>query len=266
MTKEIPFSIYIPARLNSSRLPRKLLLNLAGKPVICHTIDRALEAQPEKIVVVTDSVEIADLVNQYTSELQQIQQSKIIVFNSQKEHDSGTDRISEASIALQEAPEHIIINLQGDEPLLPATHIHSVVGAMADTDLLVATLSVPISAEDAKNSNNVKVVTTKSGAALYFSRSKIPYDRDVAVSSANNDFSYQKHLGLYAYRGELLFAWQEIPQSGLEDLEKLEQLRLLENGFGIQVVEVEEFNGVGIDTQEQLEIAEQMIMGLNKPL
>jgi 3-deoxy-manno-octulosonate cytidylyltransferase (CMP-KDO synthetase) len=261
MTKDIPFSIYIPARLNSSRLARKLLLTLAGKPVICHTIDRALEAQPEKIVVVTDSMEISNCVEQYISNLPQAHKSKVTVFHSKKSHDSGTDRISEAVIALQEKPEHIIVNLQGDEPLLPAAHIHRVVSAMAATDLLVATLSVPISAGDAENSNNVKVVTTKSGAALYFSRSKIPYDRDAVVSSDNNHFSYQKHLGLYAYRGELLFAWQQIPPSELEDLEKLEQLRLLENGFGIQVAEVEEFNGVGIDTQEQLEIAEQMIKG-----
>lgn len=225
----------IPARLQSQRLPRKMLRELAGRPLLAWTVDAARRCpQFSEIIVAVDSTEVAALceVNGWPWEM------------TPPTLPSGTDRL--AAVA-QTHDADLFVNLQGDEPLIQSTHIAALLQPFKETTVDVATLKIRCTMNEASDPNSVKVVTAKDGRALYFSRATVPYDRD--GTSPSLPF---KHLGLYAYRREALERFATLPPSPLEQIERLEQLRLLENGMHLRVTEVTEPT-YGVDTEADLE-------------
>ena len=230
----------IPARLASTRLPRKMLRLIAGKTLLARVYE-AVRSSPllEEVVVATDSDEILAVCRQngwparMTSTL----------------HRSGTDRVHEISNCL---PADVYVCVQGDEPLTRPEHIASLLEVMK-ASVQVGTLKTPARAADTNNPNAVKVVTDESGRALYFSRATIPCDRDRTGS-----VRYYKHLGLYAYRKSALDRFAALPESTLERTERLEQLRFLENGIPIYVGETP-YDTVGVDTEEDLQRVEEIL-------
>ncbi|MGO8673410.1 MAG: 3-deoxy-manno-octulosonate cytidylyltransferase [Capsulimonadaceae bacterium] len=225
----------IPARLNSTRLPGKALLEIAGRPMIHWVYLNARRSDLlTDLIVATDSPEIEGSCK-----------SAGIPVLMTGEHPSGSDRLYEV---LTRTAADIYVNIQGDEPTVQPAHIALLLGPLLERgDARVSTLKVRISATEASNPNCVKVVTTLDGRALYFSRHAIPYDRDGAGGAV-----YYKHIGLYAYTREALDLFHRLPQTPLELTEKLEQLRYLENGIPIDVVETAR-DTVGVDTQADLE-------------
>ena len=230
------FSVIIPARYASSRLPGKLLLDLAGKPVLQHTIKRALASEARQVVVATDDVRIAELVQSTTA--------KAVM--TSPDNATGTDRIQEAADMLGLGGEEIVVNVQGDEPLIPVTAINQVAHNLAQHEEAgIATLCEEITeAAEFTDPNAVKVVRDEQGFALYFSRAPIPH---VGESRA------LRHIGIYAYRVDLLNRFVNWPQSDLERSERLEQLRALSNGVKVHVGISSERFPPGIDTKEDLE-------------
>jgi len=231
--------IVIPAREGSTRLKEKLLIKVGGKAVIQWTVENCLKVPDvEKVVVATDSERIANLLKDYPVE----------VFMTPSDLNSGSDRVAYVSKNLNTDK---VINVQGDEPLLDPMDIHKVIKGLDNAP--VSTLSYPISSEEEyKNPNVVKVVVNSEGYALYFSRSPIPYIRDTNFTDIPQGV-VKKHIGVYGYRKDTLmdFAYKLKP-SVLEQVEKLEQLRLLENGYRIKVLQADR-DTLGIDTQEDLE-------------
>ena len=236
------FVVIIPARYQSSRLPGKPLREIAGKPMIAHVIDRAKESGADDIVVATDHTEIAKTVRSLGTR----------VCMTRDDHISGTDRLAEVVIAEQFADDQIVVNLQGDEPLMPAALLEQVVGLLDNEPrAAIATLSTAIPDSDALNDPSVvKVVTANNGRALYFSRAPIPWDRE--GNSPAHVITAQRHLGLYAYRANFLKRYNALPPSPLEQLEHLEQLRALQAGDWIQVAQANCLPGPGVDTFEDL--------------
>ncbi|HYP49954.1 MAG TPA: 3-deoxy-manno-octulosonate cytidylyltransferase [Pyrinomonadaceae bacterium] len=243
----------IPARLESTRLPGKLLLDLAGKPLVLHTLEQARKAgNVSRAIVATDSEEIRKIVEASGGEA---------VLTSPN-HQSGSDRIAEVAENLPE--NSIIVNVQGDEPLIsPLTIEKAVAAILADAAADIATTSEAIhDAKDVFSADVVKVLTDENGFALYFSRSPIPFLRDEAKKHGSlenallNDsallWHFRKHTGLYVYRREYLLKFTKLEQTRLEKLEMLEQLRALENGARIKVVEAAE-SSIGVDTPEDFE-------------
>lgn len=230
----------IPARLDSQRLARKVLEPIAGRPMLAWVYERAVRAKSlNRLVVATDAEEVAAF----------CQKSDIPVVMTSREHRSGTDRIVEV---LGSDPAQIAVNIQGDEPTVMAEHIELLLEPFrADPTAQVSTLKVAVSLEQARDPNNVKVVTDARGRALYFSRALIPFDRD-----GSGRGRYFKHLGLYAYRAEALAKFSSWAPSSLEEQEKLEQLRFLENGIPIDVVETA-YDTIGVDRQEDLKKVEE---------
>ena len=230
----------IPARLEATRLPRKPLRLIAGQPMIAWIYHRARHAPSlSSLLVATDSEEIQTF----------CRASGIPVVMTSASHRSGTDRIVEV---MSREPADIYVNIQGDEPMVTAEHIELMLRPFREESATrVSTLKVPISPEEAQNPNNVKVVTDASGRALYFSRYPIPFDRD-----ASGRARYYKHLGLYAYTTEALSLFSKLPPSELEQVEKLEQLRFLENGIPITVVETAQ-DTIHVDTEEDLKKVEE---------
>jgi 3-deoxy-manno-octulosonate cytidylyltransferase (CMP-KDO synthetase) len=230
----------IPARLESVRLPRKLLQPILGQPMIAWVYQRARQAASlSKLLIATDSDEIAAYCNQ----------AKIPVAMTSREHRSGTDRLVEV---MRREPAEIYVNIQGDEPMVTGNHIELLLRPFReDPTTQVSTLKVRMAAEEARDPNNTKVVTDAHGRALYFSRAAIPHDRD-----ATGGAKYYKHLGIYAYTAEALAKFSELPPSALEQLERLEQLRFLENGIPIAVVETAD-DTIGVDTEENLRSVEE---------
>jgi 3-deoxy-manno-octulosonate cytidylyltransferase (CMP-KDO synthetase) len=225
----------IPARLESERLPRKPLRPILGHPMIAWVYHRARQAPSlSNLLIATDSEEIAAY----------CRQAQIPVAMTSREHRSGTDRLVEV---MRREPAEIYVNIQGDEPMVTGDHIELLLRPFReDPATLVSTLKVAVSDEDARDPNNVKVVTDGSARALYFSRSPIPHHRDAAGS-----LRYYKHLGLYAYAAAALERFSALAPSPLEQTEKLEQLRFLENGMPIAVVETAN-DTIGVDTEENL--------------
>lgn len=253
----------IPARHASTRLEGKLLLPLAGKPLILHTLEQAKKAKTlSRVIVATDDRRIFDVVHESGGE----------AVMTSVEHRSGSDRIAEVAETLPE--NSIIVNVQGDEPLISPGTIDAAVSAILDCGLRnaeIATTCEPISElRDVLDPNIVKVVTDKNGFALYFSRSPIPFLRDDVSrhgdleSALNKDPAllshFKKHTGLYVYRREYLLEFTKLPQGKLEKIEMLEQLRALENGARIKVVEVKQ-PSVGVDTVEDLEKVRKLLSG-----
>ncbi|PYS99675.1 MAG: 3-deoxy-manno-octulosonate cytidylyltransferase [Acidobacteria bacterium] len=241
----------IPARYASVRLPGKLLLPIAGRPLIAHTIERARSASTiSRVIVATDDQRIFDAVGAIGSE----------VVMTSAEHRSGTDRLAEVAAKLPE--DCIIVNVQGDEPIIAPETIDAAVRALInDEDADMSTTSEPIeNFEDLLNPNVVKVVTGDSGYAIYFSRSPIPFPRDASLRHGGDlqravaeDFSlFRKHTGLYVYRREYLLRLSKLPSTHLEKVEMLEQLRALEDGADIRVVHAVG-SSIGVDTQEDYE-------------
>jgi 3-deoxy-manno-octulosonate cytidylyltransferase (CMP-KDO synthetase) len=224
----------IPARLASTRLPRKMLREIAGKPLV-GVVYEAVRSSPllAEVRIATDSEEIMAVCRKHGWNAQMTSST----------HRSGTARVHEVS---GREPAEVYINVQGDEPLIRPEHIASLLQVMENPAAQVGTLMTPAAAVDIPNPNAVKVVTDLSGRALYFSRATIPFDRDGARPA------YFKHLGLYAYRKTALDRFVKLPESTLERSERLEQLRFLENGIAIYVGETPH-DSVGVDTEEDLQ-------------
>ncbi len=240
MTKETA-AVIIPARYASTRFPAKPLAVLAGKPMIQHTWEQAIRSKADKVLVATDHQSIIDAVTAFGG----------TAVMTREDHASGTDRIYEASCS---ADCDIIINVQGDEPLIPPEIINTLIDLMRENpEYEMATVAVPASQEILSDPNKVKVVMANNGYALYFSRAPIPFLR-TGGKAANALL----HWGIYAFRRESLAKFVQFPPSALENCEKLEQLRALENGMRIQVV-VRELESVGVDTPEDLAAAEKLI-------
>lgn len=241
----------IPARLASTRLPRKILREIAGKPMLAWVYQAAESAGVfDRLIVATDANEVADLCRAQRWEYRM----------TSSDLPSGTDRVH--SVAQQLAHEDgrvqsndIFVNIQGDEPLLRAEHFQALLLPFQRSDVDVSTLRTRCPAEDIGNPNVVKVVIDHNGKALYFSRSTIPYDRD---RNSRGNIPYWKHLGLYAYRKNILDRFPGLPSSQLEAAERLEQLRLLENGISIHVEPVEH-DTIGVDTEADLEAAAALL-------
>jgi 3-deoxy-manno-octulosonate cytidylyltransferase (CMP-KDO synthetase) len=224
----------IPARLASTRLPRKMLREIAGKPLI-GVVYEAVRSSPllAEVFVATDSEEIMDVCRRHGWKARMTSAA----------HHSGTERVHE--ISGRETAD-VYINVQGDEPLMRPEHIAALLHVMENPAAEVGTLMTPAAEVDIPNPNAVKVVTDLRGRALYFSRAPIPFDRDGARPP------YFKHLGLYAYRKTALDRFMKLPESSLEKSERLEQLRFLENGIPIFVRETPH-DSVGVDTEEDLQ-------------
>jgi 3-deoxy-manno-octulosonate cytidylyltransferase (CMP-KDO synthetase) len=230
----------IPARFASTRLPGKPLLSNTGKPLIQHVVDAARRAtRLERIIVATDDARIAEAVDAFGGE----------VAMTRSDHPTGTDRVAEVVAGMPEA--HLIVNLQGDEPELSGEALDLVVSLLeADVEAPMATLSTPIlDLAVYHDPSCVKVVRSRRGRALYFSRSPIPHHRDGTPDFTADPPAALLHLGLYAYRRDFLLKLAELPPSPLESAEKLEQLRVLESGYPIALGIIRE-RSVGIDTPE----------------
>ncbi len=234
----------IPARFDSTRLPGKVLRPICGRPMLHHVFARASRCGLlDDLVVATDS----KAVYEYCVE----NQMKVRMTSSR--HASGTDRIHEVMQAL---PADIYVNIQGDEPMIRPEHLEALVQPfLRDASIHVSTLKTPIGTAEAHNPNCVKIVTDAEGRALYFSRAPIPYNRDQAPETR-----YFKHLGLYAYTRSALDRFHQLPPSPLEQIEKLEQLRFMENGISIHVAETP-YDTIGVDTEEDLARVEQYFQG-----
>jgi 3-deoxy-manno-octulosonate cytidylyltransferase (CMP-KDO synthetase) len=232
----------IPARLASTRLPRKLLRDIAGRPLLAWVIDAARACpQFSSILVAADSGEIATLCTSLD----------IPVQLTAPDLPSGTDRLH-AVAQLHNAD--IYVNIQGDEPLLLPEHITALLRPFAHPGVDVTTLKVRCTPENIANPNAVKVVTAADGRALYFSRATIPYHRDADEAAP----TYWKHIGLYAYRKSALLRFPTLPPSQLERAERLEQLRFLENGLSIYV-EPTDHDTIGVDTEADLQLVEAIL-------
>ena len=239
--------IVIPARFSSSRLPGKPLLNIHGRAMILRVVDQAKKVQGfDDLCVATDDERIADI----------CRAENIDVVLTSKDHPSGTDRLSEVARIKGWAEDDIIVNVQGDEPLLPAKLVKQVAALLeAHPESSMSTLCEPIhQLDEFKRDSIVKVVMSKNNQALYFSRATIPYDRDGAKQAEQqlHDQAY-RHLGLYAYRVKLLQEYVNWDMGVLEQLESLEQLRVLENGHRIAIAVAEANLPPGVDTQEDLD-------------
>jgi len=245
--------VIIPARLGSSRLPGKVLLDICGKPMIQHVYEKAIQAKNIKdVYIATDSLEVLEACKVFTSH---------VIMTSDK-HESGTDRLAEA---VEKVECDYIINVQGDEPLMDPELIEKLASALktGDVEMVSAMHKIETTAE-LKSPNAVKVTVDKKKHALYFSRSIIPHHRDEWETLLNHHVTipsplvFFKHIGIYGYTKEFLSEYSKMEQTYLEKLEKLEQLRVLENGHKIKMIETE-YEPVGVDTQEDLQRVRDLI-------
>ncbi|WP_263752808.1 3-deoxy-manno-octulosonate cytidylyltransferase [Kosakonia cowanii] len=244
------FVVIIPARYASTRLPGKPLVDINGKPMVVHVLERARESGAERIIVATDNEEVRAAVQAVGGE----------VCMTRTDHQSGTERLAEVVEKCGFSDETVIVNVQGDEPMIPPAIIRQVADNLAARrDVGMATLAVPIeSAEEAFNPNAVKVVMDAQGYALYFSRATIPWDRDrFAASRETIGDSFLRHIGIYGYRAGFIRRYVSWQTSPLEQIEMLEQLRVLWYGEKIHVDVASVVPGTGVDTPEDLERVRQ---------
>lgn len=230
----------IPARLASTRLPRKMLREIHGRPLVVW-VYQAVRLSPllDDVIIATDSADIIEACGKHSCNARM----------TSGKHRSGTERIHEVS---QSVAADVYINVQGDEPMIRAEHIAALVELMKDANIPVGTLKTPAAPEDILNPNAVKVVTDLSGRALYFSRATIPFDRD------RSHPQYFNHLGIYAYRKPALDKFVALPESSLERSERLEQLRFLENGIPIYAAETP-YDSIGVDTEDDFERVRKLL-------
>jgi len=253
----VRFKVVIPARYGSTRLPGKPLLNIAGKPMIAHVCERAQEADADEIIVATDDQRIFQAVGDLGF--------KAVM--TRADHQSGTERIAEVARLCCWAGDDIIVNLQGDEPLIPPAYIRDAVEALANQQQAgIATLAAQIAdAEEIFNPNAVKVVLNHAGYALYFSRAPIPWERDAFSRTGgvpSGKLPYLRHIGMYAYTVDFLNRYCLWDASLLESVESLEQLRILWHGEAIRVHIVDKTPAAGVDTEEDL-IRVERVLRLN---
>ena len=235
--------VIIPARYGATRFPGKPLALLAGKPLVCHVAERARRARGvSRVAVATDDERIAAAARSCGAEAVMTGPAA-----------SGTDRVAEAARGMGAAD--VVVNLQGDEPLVEPEAIEALLGAMEDGSVAMATLSRPLEAGELSRPHVVKVVTRANGDALYFSRAAIPHRREGGESRLA-----RAHVGIYAFRAAFLQEFARLPPGRLEREESLEQLRALEHGHGIRVVETG-YRGFGVDTPEDLERARALLAG-----
>lgn len=239
------FIAIIPARYGSSRLPGKPLADINGKPMVVHVMERALESGAKRVIVATDHPDVVKAVEAAGGE----------VCLTRPGHQSGTERLAEVIELCQFADDEIIVNVQGDEPLIPPVIVRQVAENLANSEAGMATLAVPIeSAEEAFNPNAVKVVRDARGYAMYFSRAAIPWERErFAVSKDTIGDTFLRHIGIYAYRAGFIRQYVKWEPSKLEHIELLEQLRVLWYGEKIHVDVAKAIPSVGVDTPEDLE-------------
>lgn len=248
------YTVVIPARYGSSRLPGKPLLDIGGKPMIQRVWEQASRSSAARVVIATDDQRIAEAAETFGA--------KVCMTSS--EHPSGTDRLQEVATSLALEPRHIVVNVQGDEPLVPPAVIEQVAeGLAANTAAGMATLCEPLSTlDEVTNPNIVKVVMDSDGRALYFSRAPIPWPRDAFAAEPRSlpvEGNWYRHIGIYAYRASFLHEFVSWPPAPQEQLEQLEQLRAMHNGVVIQVdIACAEVPG-GVDTAADLEAVRQRV-------
>ena len=250
------FVVIIPARLASTRLPRKPLADLAGEPMVVRVARRAAQSGATRVVVASDSDEV----------LAPCRRFEVTAVLTRADHPTGTDRLAEAADALQLADETIVVNVQGDEPLLPPAVVARVADLLAQRpDCALATAAHPLTdAAEFFNPNVVKVVTDASGRALLFSRAPIPWARDAFAVTRERlpaELPAWRHVGLYAYRASFLRRFPTLSRALIEDQENLEQLRALWHGFGIAVLPLAEPLPPGVDTPQDLEAVRALLAG-----
>lgn len=249
----IDFHVFIPARLESTRLPRKPLVDLNGLPMVVRVAQIALESKAVSVTVACDDAEIVAVCEQY----------KIPALLTKKTHQNGTERLAEALEKCGLSGDEIIVNLQGDEPLMNPEALNLVAQTLAESGAAMATLAVPFADFSAFcNPNNVKVVLNKQGEALYFSRSAIPFARENPSVLPKSAF---KHIGLYAYRAAFVQGFLALPPAPLEKIEMLEQLRALWHGEKIAVAVLKNGDFVGVDTPDDAEKVRQILKSRDFP-
>ncbi|MEQ1975143.1 MULTISPECIES: 3-deoxy-manno-octulosonate cytidylyltransferase [unclassified Xenorhabdus] len=248
------FTVIIPARFSSTRLPGKPLADIHGKPMIVRVMERAIRSGADRVIVATDNQDVFDAVIAAGGE----------ACMTRENHHSGTERLAEVIDKYQFADDEIIVNVQGDEPLIPEQIIRQVADNLAGSDAGMATLAVPIQdAEEAFNPNAVKVVMDSQGYALYFSRATIPWERDRFMQSTETIGEYfLRHIGIYAYRAGFIRRYIQWAPSPLESIEMLEQLRVLWYGEKIHVAKALQAPGAGVDTPEDLETVRKVFATL----
>jgi len=243
------FSVIIPARYGATRLPGKPLMDIVGKPMIQHVYERALESGAEKVIIATDDERIAKAAKEFDAQ----------VCMTSADHLSGTDRITEVVNVLKYSNDQIIVNLQGDEPLMPPRVIRQVANSLEQfSQASMSTVCAKIdTAAELFDPHIVKVVRDEKDMAVYFSRASIPWDRDAFASTTEvlpENSIHFRHIGLYAYRVGFLRQYIQWPQCNLEKMESLEQLRAIWHGHKIHVAEALEVPLAGVDTERDLEM------------
>ena len=246
------YTIVIPARYASTRLPAKPLADIAGKPMIQHVWERACESSADRVIVATDHIEVFEICQSFGAH----------VCMTREDHESGTDRLAEVVSKAGLADDAIVVNVQGDEPLIPASVIEQVANNLASNpDAGIATLCERIlDNATLTDSNAVKVTFDSKGYALYFSRSLIPFPRDKDAATIDLEAeAWYRHLGIYAYRAGTLKAFTQWPMADLERLEKLEQLRALYQGTRIHVDPACAAVPGGVDTPADLQAVNRLL-------
>jgi len=248
------FKVVIPARFASTRLPGKPLLDIGGRPMVAHVVERALESGADEVWVATDHQGIADAVRDHGCQ----------VCMTSPDHLSGTDRIAEVASLRGWGDETIVVNVQGDEPLIAPFLIRQVAQHLHDhAEAAIATACHGLHRrDDLFNPNVVKVVTDRNGYALYFSRAPIPYARDGFVASPDGfpkGLPAYRHIGIYAYRAAFLKIYNHLQPAAIEQFEALEQLRALWHGYRIGVAVVDAAPAAGVDTEEDLERVRSLV-------
>lgn len=242
------YKIVIPARYASSRLPGKPLIDLAGKPMIQHVYERALQAEADDVVIATDDERIASVARAFGAD----------VVMTSPDHENGTERIAEVVAIKGWSDDTVVVNLQGDEPLIPRSLIElTAQGLLENDDAGMSSVCTPVtSAHDAFDPNVVKVVLNQRQFAMYFSRASIPWDRDLyrdGLKTVTQKMPVYRHIGMYGYRVSFLKAYEGMEACPLEGTESLEQLRALWYGVGIHMAIIDQAPGHGIDTPEDAE-------------
>lgn len=243
----VTFKIVIPARHASTRLPGKPLVNILGKPMIQWVYEAARSSDAEQVIVATDDDRIVEAVKVFGGDC----------CKTRSDHTTGTDRIVEVTRLMGWSEDQVIVNLQGDEPLMPPENLTQVANSLVSSGSEMATLHKTIDAQAAEDPDLVKLVCDRQGRTLYFSRSKIPFNRDV------NQAIYLGHIGLYAYRVGFLQTYAKLQPSMMEQSEKLEQLRVLYHGYSIHCEEAIKTPGRGVDTEQDLLMVTKQLKSLN---